>query len=188
VAINIIADPDWDQERFRVVRDWCLDVPEVVNISINTPYPGTETWLTEQNRLETRDYRLFDVQHVVLPTKLPLATFYREVLHTQRVLYRKHLNWWSAPKLARELARNLVRGQSNFMRGILNYNQVFNVENMLADHARPVHYKLPLSPVPEVNAAKAKALYIHANRGRASRNIDDSTESFVEATRIGGSG
>jgi magnesium-protoporphyrin IX monomethyl ester (oxidative) cyclase len=43
VAINLIADPDWDQERFRVVRDWCMDVPEVVNISINTPYPGTET-------------------------------------------------------------------------------------------------------------------------------------------------
>ena len=51
MAINIIADPDWDEERFRVVRDWCMDVPEVVNISINTPYPGTETWLTEQRRL-----------------------------------------------------------------------------------------------------------------------------------------
>ena len=115
VAINIIADPDWDQERFRVVRDWCMDVPEVVNISINTPYPGTETWLTEQHRLETRDYRLFDVQHAVLPTKLPLAAFYRELLHTQRVLYRKHLNWWTAPKLAGGLARNLVRGQTNFI-------------------------------------------------------------------------
>jgi hopanoid C-3 methylase len=83
VAINLIADPDWDQERFRVVRDWCMDVPEVVNISINTPYPGTETWLTEQRRLQTRDYRLFDIQHAVLPTKLPLDVFYRELLDTQ---------------------------------------------------------------------------------------------------------
>ena len=32
-----------------------MNVPEVVNISINTPYPGTETWLTEQHRLQTRD-------------------------------------------------------------------------------------------------------------------------------------
>src|SRR5207248_2674951 len=55
VAINLIADPDWDEERFRVVREWCMNVPEVVNISINTPYPGTETWLTEQRRLQTRD-------------------------------------------------------------------------------------------------------------------------------------
>src|SRR5262249_12040972 len=80
-AINIIAEPAWDEERFRVVRDWCLDVPEVVNLSINTPYPGTETWLTGQHRLNTRDYPLFDIQHAVLPTKLPIAAFYRELLH-----------------------------------------------------------------------------------------------------------
>src|SRR5271167_2982348 len=118
VAIHIIADPDWDEERFRVVRDWCMDVPEVVNISINTPYPGTETWLTEQRRLATRDYRLFDIQHAVLPTKLPLASFYRELLHTQRVLYAKHMNWRTTPQLVALLARNLARGQTNFMRGI----------------------------------------------------------------------
>src|SRR6266481_4847024 len=63
VAVNIIADPAWDRERFNVVRDWCLEIPEVVNISINTPYPGTESWLTESRRLTTRDYRLFDIQH-----------------------------------------------------------------------------------------------------------------------------
>ena len=56
------------------MRDWGMAVPEIVNISINTPYPGTETWLTGQRRLQTRDYRLFDIQHVVLPTKMPLAT------------------------------------------------------------------------------------------------------------------
>src|SRR5262249_36248513 len=158
VAINIIAEPDWDEERFRVVRDWCLDVPEVVNLSINTPYPGTETWLTGQHRLNTRDYRLFDIQHAVLPTKLPIAAFYRELLHTQRVLYRKHMTWWTVPTLARELAGNLVRGQTNFMRGIMNYNKVYNVEKMLADHARPVHYELPVSPRPETNAPARKPL------------------------------
>jgi hopanoid C-3 methylase len=191
VAINIIADPDWDEERFRVVRDWCMGVPEVVNISINTPYPGTETWVTEERRLQTRDYRLFDIQHTVLPTKLPLASFYRELLHTQRVLYRKHMNWWTTPRLAAVLARNLARGQSNFIRGIVNYNRVFNAEKMLADHARPVHYEIPLPPR-QTNAGPAKAkasqLYIHAHRGRAGRSIDDATERFVDATRVGASG
>jgi hopanoid C-3 methylase HpnR len=86
VAVNIIADPSWDRERFKVVRDWCLEVPEVVNISINTPYPGTETWHTESRRLTTRDYRLFDIQHAVLPTKLPLPEFYKELVECQRVL------------------------------------------------------------------------------------------------------
>jgi hopanoid C-3 methylase HpnR len=190
VAINIIADPDWDEERFRVVRDWCMDVPEVVNISINTPYPGTETWVTEQRRLATRDYRLFDIQHAVLPTKLPLEHFYRELLHTQRVLYAKHMNWWTAPRLARALAGNLVRGQANFIRGIMNYKKVYSVEKMLADHARPVHYELPLPPRQEAvpRAAKAAQLYIHSQRGRAGRSIDDATENFVDATRMGAAG
>jgi hopanoid C-3 methylase len=190
VAINIIADPDWDEERFRVLREWAMSVPEVVNVSINTPYPGTETWLTGQHRLATRDYRLFDIQHAVLPTKLPLEKFYSELLHTQRVLYGKHMNWWTAPKLAKELAQNLVRGQNNFIRGIMHYNNVYNLENMLATHARPVHYELPVSHLPETNtpAAKAGQLYIHAHRGRKSRTIDDSTERFVEATRMGASG
>src|SRR5207247_4673098 len=119
LAINLIVDPDWDHERFRVLREWCLEQPEIINISVNTPYPGTESWLTEERRLETRDYRLFDIQHAVLPTRLPLATFYRELLHTQRVLYSKHMNWWTAPMFAGVLARNLIRGQTNFMRGIM---------------------------------------------------------------------
>ena len=32
------------------------------------------------HRLTTRDYRLFDIQHAVLPTKLPLGQFYRELV------------------------------------------------------------------------------------------------------------
>ncbi|MGA7128421.1 MAG: hopanoid C-3 methylase HpnR, partial [Chthoniobacterales bacterium] len=65
VAINIIADPSWDRERFKVIRDWCMEIPEIVNISVNTPYPGTESWRTESRNINTRDYRLFDIQHAV---------------------------------------------------------------------------------------------------------------------------
>lgn len=43
VAINIIADPDWDEARFAFVREWAMSVPEIVNITVQTPYPGTET-------------------------------------------------------------------------------------------------------------------------------------------------
>jgi len=31
----------------------------------------------------TRDYRLFDIRHAVLPTKLPLHCFYEELVDTQ---------------------------------------------------------------------------------------------------------
>jgi hopanoid C-3 methylase HpnR len=73
VAINIIADPSWDRERFRVIREWCKEIPEIVNINVNTPYPGTESWRTESRKISTRAYRLFDIQHAVLPTKFTLA-------------------------------------------------------------------------------------------------------------------
>src|SRR5688572_350782 len=126
VAINLIADPDWDEQRFATIREWCMDVPEIVNISVNTPYPGTESWLTEERRLATRDYRLFDIQHAVLPTRLPLPDFYRELLNTQRVLYAKHLNWRTAPDLVRLSLGLLARGQTNFVRGMMMYPKVYN--------------------------------------------------------------
>ena len=144
VAINIIADPDWDQERFATIRKWCMEVPEIVNISINTPYPGTESWLTEQRHLCTRDYRLFDIQHAVLPTKLPLRLFYQELLETQRVLFRKHFNLRNALLAGSEAVKLLLRGQTNFVRGMLLYNKTYNLEKMLGDHMQPVSYEIPL--------------------------------------------
>src|SRR6267142_1737716 len=93
VAVNIIADPSWDERQFAVVRDWALTVPEIVHFTVATPYPGTESLHTESRRLTTLDYRLFDVQHAVLPTRLPLARFYEELVKTQSVLDRKHLGF-----------------------------------------------------------------------------------------------
>ena len=188
VAINLIADPDWDENRFETIREWCLEVPEIVNISVNTPYPGTESWHTERRRLRTRDYRLFDIQHAVLPTKLPLESFYRELIATQRMLYRKHLNWRSAPYVARSAAACLLRGQTNYVRGMMMYNRIYDTDALLADHARPVQYEIPLPPAretPIAPAAKSSHLYVHAPRGRAGRHVDDATEHFVEATRMG---
>jgi hopanoid C-3 methylase len=187
VAVNLIADPDWDEQRFATIREWCLEVPEIVNISINTPYPGTESWVSEERRLATRDYRLFDIQHAVLPTKLPLPEFYRELLTTQRVLYAKHLNWRVAPRLLLGSASLLMRGQTNFLRGISRYPKTYNPEKMLADHTRPVLYQLPEPPAHQSDkpVPKHPSLYIHAPRGRAARHIDDATEKFVDETRVG---
>jgi magnesium-protoporphyrin IX monomethyl ester (oxidative) cyclase len=63
----------------------------------------------------------------------------------------------------------------------------FNLEMMLADHARPVRYELPLPPqqASDAEIPKAAQLYIHAHRGRAGRNIDASTERSVDAARMG---
>ena len=184
VAINIIADPDWDRERFRVIREWCLEIPEIVNISVNTPYPGTETWATEARKLATRDYRLFDIQHAVLPTKLPLPEFYAELVRTQQVLNRKHLGARQIWGTARNVARLLAHGQTNFLKMLFKFNSVYDPKLQMADHARPVRYEISLPPAPRAKVDPI-ALYVHKSQGRRGRQIDNATERFVEDTRMG---
>jgi hopanoid C-3 methylase HpnR len=160
VAINLIADPDWDEPQFERVRRWALEVPEIVHLTVQTPYPGTETWVTESRRLSTRDYRLFDVQHAVLPTRLPLDRFYAELVRTQSVLARKHLGMAALAQTARVAAHHLLRGQTNFVKMIWKFQKVYNAQRQLEDHWAPVHYELP-EPAPAREAVERKDLYVH---------------------------
>ena len=172
VAINIIADPDWDEARFAFVRDWAMSVPEIVNITVQTPYPGTETWLTESRRLTTLDYRLFDVQHAVLPTRLPLHRFYEELVKTQSVLARKHLGVAALIDTVGIAARHLLRGQTNFVKMLWKFDKVYNADRQYGEHQREVKYQLPepAKHVPE--RLDRKELYIHTPARRKSGTPD----------------
>jgi hopanoid C-3 methylase HpnR len=160
VAINIIADPSWDEGRFAVLREWALSIPEIVHVTVNTPYPGTETWMTESRNFTTRDYRLFDVQHAVLPTKLPLDRFYDELVKTQQILNRKHLGWAALRDTFWLSAKLLAQGQTNFVRMLWKFSSVYNQGRQLADHLQPVRYQIGLpktGPEPLVK----NSLYVH---------------------------
>jgi hopanoid C-3 methylase HpnR len=185
VAVNIIVDPDWDRARFAALREWCLEIPEIVNISVNTPYPGTEIWHSERRKLVSRDYRLFDIQHAVMPTKLPLAEFYSELVKTQQILNRKHLGWSALKDVAFMAADRLLHGQTNFIRMLFNFNSVFDPELQLADHRRAVRYEMAPPPQGVAGQIDPKSLYIHPPAGRRGRHIDDDTERFVDETRMG---
>ncbi len=167
VAINLIVDPSWDRERFAAVRAFCEEIPEVVNLTVNTPYPGTETWAELATALTSRDYRLFDIQHAVLPTRLPLADFYDELTRTQAVLNRKHLGLRTVLGAAGAFARLALRGQTNFLRAMFNFRKIYSREALLADHAREVRYEVPLPPS---DPPPREALYVHPP-GRAGREM-----------------
>jgi len=160
VAINIIADTDWDEDRFRVIREWALSIPEIVNVSVNTPYPGTQTFVEQAHRLATRDYRLYDIQHAVLPTKLPLDRFYAELVKTQQVLNMKHLGISALKDTALVAAGLLARGQTNFVKMLWRFNSVFNPQRQLADHSRPVRYEMRLPSGPRPTEARRDELYV----------------------------
>ena len=175
VAINIIVDPNWDAAQFRFIQAWAAGVPEIVHLTVNTPYPGTETWHTEARKLTSLDYRLFDVQHAVLPTRLPLQQFYAELIKTQAILNRKHLGFralWGASKM---VLGHLRHGQTNFLRMLWKFNSVYNLERQYADHFRDRPYTLRPPQEPAVTIPKPGDLYVHVPRvaqpraGRSAR-------------------
>jgi magnesium-protoporphyrin IX monomethyl ester (oxidative) cyclase len=161
VAVNIITDPDWDEERFAVVREWALSVPEIVHLTVNTPYPGTETWLTESRRFTTRDYRLFDVQHAVLPTRLPLRQFYAELVRSQDILNRKHLGFTALRETAGIALRLLARGQTNFLRMLWKFGSVYTVDRLHGDHEHEVRYPVRVPEAARVARPSRDDLYVH---------------------------
>ncbi len=167
VAINLIVDPQWDEEQFRLMREFALSVPEIVHLSVMTPYPGTEIWHTQSQELTTRDYRLFDIQHAVTPTRLPLATFYEELVRTQSVINRKHLGMSALAKTSRVVARQLAHGQTNFAGMLWRFNRVYNPRRQLADHERPVRYRLPVPQHREFAPRERSQLYIHPRPTRS---------------------
>jgi hopanoid C-3 methylase len=160
-AVNIIADPSWDERHFQAVREWALSVPEIVHITVNTPYPGTETWVTESRNFTTRDYRLFDVQHAVLPTKLPLDRFYQELVRTQQVLNQKHLGFAALKDTFFMAARFLAKGQTNFVKMLWKFSSVYNAKRQMADHQHEVRYPIALPAATRPKQVDQKLLYIH---------------------------
>jgi len=164
VAVNIIADADWDERRFALVREWALSVPEIVHLTVATPYPGTEIWHTDSRRLTTLDYRLFDVQHAVLPTRLPLQRFYEELVATQAVINRKHLGLTALREVAGLATRLALRGQTNFLRMLWKFGSVYNRDRQYSDHLRPVTYQMR-PPALATARPRARDLFIHHVKG-----------------------
>jgi hopanoid C-3 methylase HpnR len=160
-AVNIIADPNWDERHFEAVRQWALSVPEIVHITVNTPYPGTETWVTESRNFTSRDYRLFDVQHAVLPTKLPLNRFYEELVRTQQILNQKHLGFAALKDTFFMALGFLAQGQTNFVKMLWKFSSVYNAKRQMEDHQREVRYPIRLPAASPPKKVEQSLLYIH---------------------------
>ena len=161
VAINLIADPGWDERRFEVIREWATSIPEIVHLTVATPYPGTELWLTESRKVTTLDYRLYDIQHAVLPTRMPLRKFYDELVKTQNVLNRKHLGTAALGKVSMHAGKLLLKGQTNFIKMLWKFNKVYNPERQCSDHQRSVQYEMTPPALNGGRRPDAQQLYIH---------------------------
>jgi hopanoid C-3 methylase len=170
VAINLIVDPQWDRQQFQLVREFALSVPEIVHLTVITPYPGTEIWHTEAQKLTTRDYRLFDIQHAVLPTKLPLEEFYEELVRTQAVINRKFLGVAAVAQTFGIIARQLAHRQTNFVRMLWKFSSVYNPRRQYADHFEAVRYELPAPRPHRFSQRDRSELYVHRRPAAVGEN------------------
>jgi radical SAM superfamily enzyme YgiQ (UPF0313 family) len=85
---SFIVHPDWDREEFRKLAEFVRARPiTFASFSVLTPLPGTKLHRERIGEITNHDPELMDVFHAVLPTKLPLDTFYKEFAALYRNAY-----------------------------------------------------------------------------------------------------
>jgi hopanoid C-3 methylase len=112
-TVELVTDPSWDRADFARARTWAAAAAATVHLTVKTPPPGDP-------RITSTDYRLYDARHAVMATRLPLADFYDELVNTQTLMHRQVKGW----------------------RAIFTSRSARNAPRRLADHRKPVTYKL----------------------------------------------
>jgi radical SAM superfamily enzyme YgiQ (UPF0313 family) len=113
VFASLVPRPDYGPEDWARLRRFVDETGLVyLNVSPLTPLPGTALWEEERGNLTVprAAHALFDLSHCVLPTRMPLREYYRELIRTYahaclRPLRSRRLvalplpPWWSRRSL-----------------------------------------------------------------------------------------
>jgi len=84
VSIGFVVRPDFRREDFSALGAYARRLRKpLVSFTVETPFVGTRLHDENASRITTRDWSLFDLEHAVLPTSLPLPEFYRELARLQ---------------------------------------------------------------------------------------------------------
>jgi hypothetical protein len=80
--VGFVVSPESTRADFAALRAEARRLrPALVTFTVETPLVGTKLFDDAESRLTTSDWSLFDLGHAVLPTTLPLETFYRQMAH-----------------------------------------------------------------------------------------------------------
>jgi radical SAM superfamily enzyme YgiQ (UPF0313 family) len=82
ISAGFLVEPDFEREDFERIDRYARARPSILitEYTALTPFPGTPLYRKERGRLLTHDRALFDLQHFVLPTRLPSRQLYRLLL------------------------------------------------------------------------------------------------------------
>ena len=111
----LIVNPAFTKDDFlKLHRTIDLIAPAEMSFTVLSPSPGTAYWQETRDRFITADpYAFYDCMHTLLPTRLPLATFYRYFSILYLLSFRK--NPWRVHQVHVPL-RDLLRLAWNGMR------------------------------------------------------------------------
>ena len=99
VSVGFVVSPAATAADFAALRDHASGLGRtLVGFTIETPLVGTKLFDETEHLLTTRDWSLFDLEHAVLPTSMPLDVFYRHMARLQLGVGARHL-----PSLVRHL-------------------------------------------------------------------------------------
>jgi len=84
VSVGFVVRPDFGRAEFAALSEYVrrLRAP-LVTFTVETPLVGTKLFDESGAKITTRDWSLYDLEHAVLPTALPLDAFYREMARLQ---------------------------------------------------------------------------------------------------------
>jgi radical SAM superfamily enzyme YgiQ (UPF0313 family) len=121
--------PDFVKEQFDRLVDHAVEIGvDCPQFFVLTPIPGTELFEKSKASLVEHDFDLWDFNHAVLPTRMPLVDFYDEYMNA----YRSHL----APQVTAFYEKKLGGlGQSELeaeTNGMLGFREVFGTLHL--DH------------------------------------------------------
>lgn len=81
LAVGFVVSPDFEAADFAGLRAYVRRLrPPTVGFTVETPLVGTQLHDERESSLTSTDWSLYDLQHAVLPTRLPLGRFYREMV------------------------------------------------------------------------------------------------------------
>lgn len=114
--------PDFTQQQFdRLVAHTVeleVDCPQYF---VLTPIPGTKLFDKSRESLVEHDFDLWDFNHVVLPTRMPLTKFYDAYM----TAYATHLHPFVVRFYQRKLAQMTAEEIDEEMDGLLGFREVF---------------------------------------------------------------
>jgi hopanoid C-3 methylase len=125
------SEDDFDR-LYDAINDMGIAVPL---ITILTPLPGTELWRAREDELLTKDTRLFDLLHSVLPTKLPREVFYKKLTEYNRATWKSFKKGiWASIRRRPKFFIDALPGLLRFMKKANHYRPILeNHESHLRD-------------------------------------------------------